>query len=166
MFSHVFAIDPGDKRNGFCYFKYDSESRKADLKIMKILDPDELTDMLKVIWGISQNYDTDSKPEIRLVAENFRVDTKVRNAKFQWNELHVIRTLGKLELLAALLEVRLYLQEPSVLGIGRKWVPFKVNAGHIRDDHSAFIHGVHHMMNVMQWFPTTDSVTMFGQEPL
>lgn len=163
MFQHVFAIDPGDKSNGFCYFKYNDDERTANLEVMSNFDPKELTDMLKIVWGIAQV----DKPKIWLVCENFRIDTKVRQAKFQWNEMEVIRTIGKVQMLAALLEVPLTLQEPgNVLPMGRRWVPFKVNKGHLDDKHAAFMHGAHFMMERMKWFPTVDSITLFGQEKL
>lgn len=162
---HLFAFDPGDKRNGFCWFKYDTESKIADLKIMSILDPEELNNMIKVIWGVKVARG-DAEIDITLVCENFRVRPENKTAKFGWNELHVIRSIGKVELLASLLDCKLVLQEPSnVLAMGRKWVPFKVAAGHLRDDHAAFIHGAHYMM-AMKWFPTVDSITMFGQEKM
>lgn len=164
MFKHVFSFDPGDKRNGFCWFKYDTDQKTADLKIMKILDPQELNDMIKVIWGIKVSRG-DAEIDITLVCENFRIRPEDKKAKFGWNEMHVIRSIGKIELLADLLECKLVMQEPSILAMGRKWVPFKVASGHLRDDHSAFIHGAHYMM-ASNWFPTVDSITMFGQESL
>lgn len=165
-FTHVFSFDPGDKRNGFCYFKYDKEEKKADVKIMEILTPDELDERLKLVWGISTGKAENEKPEIIFVYENFRVDTKIRNAKFQWSEMETIQAIGKIRLAAHFIDCRVVKQEAAILSIARKWVPFKVNSGHLRDDHSAFMHGAHYMMNIAKWFPTTDSITFFGQESL
>lgn len=161
---HLFSFDPGDKNNGFCYFKYDTEAKTADTKIMKIMTQDEIEDILKVAWGVSQS---DAKPEIYFVVENFRVDTKGRNVMFQWSEMETIRIIGAIKLAAKWCGASFILQEPSeVWPMARKWAvpyPFRRINSHPEDDKSAWCHGAKFMMKY-RWINTVDQVTMFGQE--
>lgn len=165
---HIIAVDPGDVRNGFCYFKYNTETKMADVRIMDIFTSKQLTENLLTIWGIGQPREGGKKPDLTFVVENFRVDSKVRGKAFQWNEVLTARNIGKVEMLADWLGAPLVIQEPAnVLGMGRKIVSgiIKVSSGHLRDDHSAFIHGVHYMLNA-RLINTTDQITMFGQGAL
>lgn len=170
MHRHLFSVDPGENNNGFCYFKYNMQEKKADLKIMKILSPTELENMLKVVWGIHQASPNSS---ITFVAENFRVDSMVRNKPhqrtnvpmFQWSEVQTIRQIGKVEMLAHWIEANFVTQEPAILAMARKWGPWKTLPKHIPDDKSAFLHGAKYMMDKM-WINTVDQITMFGQEKL
>lgn len=163
MFKHVFSFDPGDKNNGFCYFKYDTETKIADLKVMKILTTSELENMLKVVWGIGQSA---VETELFFVCENFRVDTQVREVKFQWNEMLTSRNIGKIEMCAKWTGGTFVTQEPAqVLPMARKWGPWPTLPKHPPDDKSAWLHGAHYMMN-RAWFPTIDSITWYGQEKM
>jgi hypothetical protein len=164
-FRHVFAVDPGDVRNGFCYFKYDVEKKVADVKIMDIFTGKQLEDTLKLVWGIGQPKEDGAKPELHFVVENFRVDSKVRGKAFQWNEVLTARNIGKVELCANWLDAPLTIQEPTILAMGRKWAPWSNLPAHIPDDKSAYIHGAKFMMD-RGWINTVDQITMFGQETL
>lgn len=162
------SVDPGDVNNGFCFFKYDTETRVADTRIMEILTGKQLSEHLHLVWEMirkARENDPTKEIPITFVVENFRVGTS-RGAVFQWNEVLTARNIGKVEFIAESMNAHMVLQEPgSVLQMGRKWAPFKVNKGHIRDDHSAWIHGVYYMMRV-NWFTDADSVKFFGQERL
>jgi hypothetical protein len=164
MTRHVFAIDPGDKNNGFCYFKYDPETKTADTKIMQVMDQKGVHDMLKIAWGVSQ---ADESPELFFVVENFRVDSKSRGAIFQWSEMETIRVIGAIELAAKWCNAKFVLQEPGeVWPLARKWAipyPFHRINKHPEDEKSAWCHGAKFMMR-MRWIDTVDQVTMFGQE--
>jgi len=170
---HVFAVDPGDVNNGFCYFKHDSVTKTADTKIMKVMGPKELSDMLKVIWGIGQAKEPDFPDQpnpnnMFFVIENFRSDTLVRGAIFQWNEMLTSQMIGRVKMCAEWMEAPVYMQEPSqVLNPGRKIVfpLFGKLPQHIPDEKSAFIHGVHWMLS-KKLIRTIDQVTLFGQEKL
>jgi hypothetical protein len=161
---HVWSVDPGDANNGFCYFKYDDETKRADVKMMEIFDGDGLENMLKVIWGIG-SAKTESKPKLYFVVENFRIDGQVRNKIFQWSEVVTVRNIGKVEMVAKWLEASFTLQEPSILAMARKYSPVRLNKGHIRDDHSALLHGIYFMLK-RNWIMTEDQVTLMGQEKL
>ena len=170
---HIFSFDPGDVNNGFCYFKHDSERKVADLKVMKSMGITELTNMLKVIWGISQKAEP-AFPEqpnpssMFFVIENFRVDSHVRGAIFQWSEMLTSEMIGRIKFCADLVNAPHYMQEPgNVLPGGRKTVfpVFGKLPQHIPDEKSAFIHGVHWMIN-KKLIRTIDQVVMFGQERL
>lgn len=171
---HIFSFDPGDTNNGFCYFKYDTETKKADLRIMQVLSQSSLHDMLKVAWGVSQlkTETTDdpterNPPEMYFVVENFRVDSKSRGAIFQWSEMETIRVIGAIELAAKWCNAKFILQEPGeVWPMARKWAipyPFKKINVHPEDDKSAWCHGAKYMMK-RRWIGTVDQITMFGQE--
>lgn len=174
---HIIAVDPGDVNNGFCYFKYDGESRTADLKIMKVMGARELANILKVIWGIGQagpkepalKSNGDPKPNpnnMFFVIENFRMDTVHRGAVFQWNELLTSQMIGRVKLCAEWMDAPVFMQEPSnVLPMGRKWCPFKLPKGHIPDDKAAFIHGAHFMMD-KNLISTVDQIRIFEQEKI
>lgn len=170
---HIFAVDPGDVNNGFCYFKHDSDTKTADTKIMKVMGPKELSDMLKVIWGIGQAKEPDfpGQPNphgMFFVIENFRSDTLVRGAIFQWNEMLTSQMIGRVKMCAEWMNAPVYMQEPSqVLNPGRKIVfpIFGKLPKHIPDEKSAFIHGVHWMLQ-KKLIQTIDQVTLFGQEKL
>lgn len=171
MKRHIISIDPGDVRNGFCYFVYNTETKTADTKIMKICSQHGVRDLLKVVWGITQVKTTSdidealAKPEVFFVCENFRVDSKVRGAMFQWSEMETVRMIGAVQLAAEWSEAPFILQEPgSVFPMAHKWAPFKMTK-HPRDDHAAWCHGVKFMMG-KNWIRTPDQVTLFGQEKL
>lgn len=163
-FKHIVSIDPGDVNNGFCYFKYNPETKTADTKIMKIMGAREVSTMLRMMWEIGQAGST--KASIFFVIENFRVDSHIRGAMFQWSEMLTSQMIGRIKLCAEWLEAPVYMQEPSnVLPMGRKWAPFKVPKGHIPDDKSAWIHGVHWMKS-KGLITSPSQVTFFGQETL
>lgn len=157
---HIFAFDPGEVNIGFAYFKWDPGTKKADTKIMKILNPTELDNWLKVVWGLAESPHLDTT----FVIENFRIDGQVRNKVFQWSEVKTIRVIGKVELVADWTNSKRTFQEPTILGQARKWSPWKLPR-HIPDDKSAWLHGVHYMMK-LELIRTTDDVTMFGQDTL
>lgn len=131
---------------------------------MKTLNQDALADMLKVIWGVAQAGTGDDKPHITMVCENFRIRPEEK-AKFGWSEMQTIRVIGRVEQTAHLLECQFVTQEPAILSMARKWVPFKVNKGHLEDSHSAFMHGGFFLLN-KKLINTMDQVTFFGQEKL
>lgn len=162
MIRHLWSVDPGDTNNGFCYFKYDTEAKQADVKMMHIFDGDGLENMLKTIWGIGAAR-PDYKPELHFVVENFRVDQSVRNKVFQWSEVVTVRNIGKVEMVAKWLDAKFTLQEPSILSQARKYSPVRLNKGHIRDDHSALLHGIYYMLK-RNWIATEDQVVLMGQE--
>ena len=166
MHRHLFSVDPGENNNGFCYFKYNMQEKKADTKIMKVCSREELEDILKVVWGIRQ---ASANASITFVVENFRVDSKARNAIFQWSEMETIRVIGALELAAKWCGANIVLQEPgSVWPLARKWAipyPFKRINKHPEDDKSAWCHGAKYMMD-KKWINTVDQISMFGQERL
>lgn len=158
----VFSFDPGDKNNGFCFISHDRETKLTDVKIMKILNPVELRSMLKVIWGLAE----DPNVKCVFVVENFRIDTKIREAKFQWNEVLTVRAIGWVELTAEWTNSKLVIQEPNeVWPSARKWSPVPLPKGHPPDDKSALLHGLHFMMKA-KLISTPDSVTIFGQETI
>lgn len=168
---HIIAIDPGDKNNGFAYFKQDDSG--VDLRLMKVCGPKELSELLLVIWGIGQarkatsDYDEfkNNPNDMYFVIENFRMDTHVRGAVFQWNELHTSQMIGRVKLCAEWLDAPVFMQEPSILGMARKWSPIPLPKGHIPDEKSAFLHGAHFMMT-KGLIKTADEIRMFGQETL
>lgn len=168
---HIISVDPGDVNNGFCYFKHDSETKTADTRIMKVMGPTELSEMLKVIWGIGQAKEPDFPDQpnphsMFFIIENFRMDSQIRGAVFQWSELLTSQTIGRVKLCAEWMNAPIYMQEPGpVLADGRKWSPWGKLPKHIPDEKAAWIHGVWWMLN-KKLIRTTDQVTFFGQEKL
>lgn len=176
---HIISVDPGDVNNGFCYFKYDGATKSADLKIMKVCGPREMSDLLRVIWGLGQiplkeeqkksNGDAKANPyNMFFIIENFRMDSQVRGAIFQWNEMLTSQMIGRVKLCAEWMDAPVFMQEPgNVLPQARKWVPpqFKWRGNHPPDQVSAFCHGAHFMMskNLIQ---TVDQISIGGQERL
>jgi hypothetical protein len=172
---HIIAIDPGDTNNGFAYFKQDDSG--VDLKIMKVCGPKELSDLLRVMWGLGQanmarpDFDATAKNphSMFFVIENFRVDTHVRGkpdgAMFQWNEMFTSQMIGRVRLCAEWLEAPVFMQEPSILVQARRWSPISLPKGHIPDEKSAFLHGAHFMLT-NRLIKTPEEVRMFGQETL
>lgn len=168
-FRYVVSVDPGDKNNGFCFFKYNTEAKTADTLIMDILTPKLLSQRLNQIYLGSQVDGFDSK-SWNFVVENFRVDSNVRGAMFQWNEVSTAKMIGRVEFVAEAMDAPIILQEPAnVLPMARKWAKpafgKKMEANHLKDDISAWCHGVHFMMK-RNWIGTTDQVTIRGQERL
>ncbi|GHF92211.1 hypothetical protein [Streptomyces griseosporeus] len=166
---HIISVDPGDVHNGFCYFKHNDETGKADLKIREVLSGKQLSDMLKVIWGMAQVKEPGENEKnpfnMFFVVENFRVDTKSRGAIFQWKEMLTSEAIGRVKLCAEWAGAPVIMQEPSILPMGRKYSPWPVPKGHIPDDISAFIHGTHFMIT-KRLIRTTDDITLFGQDRL
>lgn len=164
VYKHVFGIDPGEVNTGFVWIKYDTETKTGDTLIMKIYDPEGLYGVLQRVWGITQAKVNDEAPEIYFVVENFRVNSNqdVRKKMWVWDEVKTIRIIGAIELAAKWCGAKITLQEPgNVLPMARKWAPFKM-AQHPRDDHSAWCHAVHFMMQ-RKWIDTPDQITMHGQ---
>lgn len=167
---HIVAVDPGDVNNGFCYFKHDSETGKADLRIKQILSGDGMSKILKMLYELNRDKDSNEERKTNphnffFVVENFRVDTKVRGAMFQWNDMKTSRMIGRVELCAEWMEAPVFLQEPTILGIMRKQSPFPVNKSHMQDDISAFLHGLKFMQD-KNLVRTVDDVIIGGQERL
>lgn len=169
---HIIAVDPGDVNNGFCYFKHNSETKTADLKIMEVLGAKGLGDVLKTLWHTRENAKPDgprmNPHNMFFVIENFRMDSNVRGAVFQWNELLTSQMIGRVRLCAEWLDAQVYMQEPGpVLSMGRKTCSglFKIPKGHIPDDQAAFMHGVHFMTS-KKLIRTVNDITMFGQGKL
>jgi hypothetical protein len=166
-FKHIFGIDPGEVNTGFAYIKYDAETKTGDTRIMQICDVDDLHDILKTVWGLTQAGGVHERPEIHFAVENFRVNSREdpRKKTWHWDEVKTIRVIGAIELAAKWSGAKVTLQEPSnVLPMARKWAPFKM-AKHPRDDHSAWCHAAHWMMK-RQLIGTVDQITFFGQEKL
>ena len=137
---------------------------------MEILGAKGLSDVLKTIWHVGTNSKDESAStnpyNMFFVIENFRMDSHVRGAVFQWNELLTSQMIGRVKLCAEWLEAPVFMQEPGpALSMGRKWCPFKLPKGHIPDDKSAFIHGAHFMMS-KKLIGSVDQITLFGQAEL
>lgn len=165
MKKHVFAVDPGDKNNGFTWIIYDTETKKGDTKAMEVLSSKLFSQRLHQLYLLGQR-DTVDASSMYFVVENFRVDSKIRGAMFQFNEVLTARNIGKVEFVADAIGANCVLQEPAqVLSTARRWAPFKLNKGHIRDDHSSWLHACYFMMN-KKWIGTPDQITLFGQEKL
>lgn len=166
---HLVAVDPGDKNNGFCYFKYNTETRIADLRIQEVLDGKGMSGTLRTLYEVNRDREVaisvqaDNPSQFYFVVENFRVDTKVRGAMFQWNDMATSQMIGRVRLCAEWMGAPVFTQEPAILGMARKWAPFKLPKGHIPDEKSAWLHGAHFMMD-KNWINTTDQIHWFGQE--
>ena len=167
-FRYVVSLDPGHVNNGFCFFKYDVEKKRADTLIIDKLTPKMLSQRLKQIWmAFVGKEDFDSKAWFFIV-ENFRVDSHIRGAMFQWNDMSTSRQIGKVEFVAEGMNATCVLQEPAqVLPMARKWASpyFNMKKQHIDDEVSAWCHGVHFMMK-RNWIGTPDQVTIKGQQRL
>lgn len=162
----ILAIDPGEKNNGMAFFKWDDETRKADLKFMEVFSQEQIFSQLKLIHDIAK-----VGAPLEIVIENFRVDPNnfanrgyrgKSNLTFQWSEMKTSRIIGAVEFVAHSIEAPLTFQEPGILGMARKWCDLPLPKGHIPDDKSAYIHGVHYMRE-KNYIRTPDDVTKFGQ---
>jgi hypothetical protein len=176
----IISVDPGEIRVGFCMFKYNPETKKADLRIKEILNgPSELYGLLNVVEGLGAVVDT-------VVCENYRIrppaNTNPRSkapfgrsqsgamisAKDFWSEALTIRVIGACEFFAQRNEAKFIVQEPKILAMGRKWCDFPVSQNpstHIPDDIAAYIHGAHYMMNAGM-IRSVDDIAKFGQEKI
>lgn len=174
----IISVDPGEKRIGFCIFKYDAETKKADLRTKVILDgPSELYGLLSMAEGLGDKIDT-------VVVENYRIRPPVNpnprgrapygrsqngamiNAKDFWSEALTIRVIGACEYFAQRIGAQFVVQEAKVLAMGRKWCDFPVSQNpstHIPDDIAAYIHGAHYMMS-QRMIRSVDDIAKFGQE--
>lgn len=175
--SLIISVDPGEVRIGFCMFKYDPESKKADLRIKQILNgPSELYDLLKVAQGLGgvetivcENYRTrpPDNPNPRGRSPYGRSQGGgVISVKDFWSEQLTIRVIGACEMYAQWQGAKFVTQEPKdVLPMGRKWCDYPVpksSTGHIKDDVSAYIHGAHYMMK-RGMIRGVEDITKFGQ---
>lgn len=158
----ILSFDPGEVNVGFCMFLYNEELRKADLKYMAVLTPEQTYEMLELAEGMLKPGQTHT-----FVIENFRIDQKVRGAVFQWSEMKTVRLIGALEYAARRMnKSKVVLQEPGpVLSQARKWAPFKWPKGHLPDDKSAYCHGAYYMMKY-RYIDTVDDILQKGQEKL
>jgi hypothetical protein len=181
----IISVDPGEKNIGICLFKYDTEKKKADLRVKTILSgPEALFDVLAVAEGmvsagskintvVCENY------RIRPVDESYNRKSPSRSpygrsqsggisTKDFWSEVLTIRVIGACQFFAYRVGAEFVLQESRILAMGRKWCDFPVPqspSSHIKDDISAYIHGVHYMVQ-QRMIRGVDDVTKFGQEKL
>lgn len=160
----ILAIDPGDVRIGFTMFSYNAEKRKADLRVKAIVTLEELYQMFAMAEAMLKQGQTHT-----FVCENFRTDTMVRGAQFQWNEMLTSQCIGAVKYAAYRMNnSEVVMQEPKVLAQARRWCDFPMpkNAnGHIKDDVSAYIHGAHYMMS-KRMINNVDDILKFGQETM
>lgn len=158
----ILSFDPGEVNVGFCMLQYDEAIRKADLRYMAILRPEQTFEMLELAEGLLKPDGTHI-----FVIENFRVDEKVRGARFQWSEMKTIRMIGALEYAARRMNKSpVILQEPGpVLSGARNWAPFRWPKGHLPDDKSAYCHAAYYMMK-RRMIDSVDDILDKGQEKL
>lgn len=158
----LLAWDPGESRVGFAMADYLPEWRQLDMKMCRIVPASEIYSMLELCEKLL-------KPDQKhvFIIENFRVDSRVRGAAFQWSEMQTVRMIGALEYAAYRMNNSpVFLQEPGiVLGQAKRWAPFKWPKGHLPDDKSAYCHLAYHAMK-QNLIDTTDDITQNGQEKL
>ena len=180
--SIIISVDPGEKRIGFCLFKYDEVAKKADLRTMVVVEgPSELYNLLRIAQGLGARI-------LAVVCENYRIrppdnpNPRSHNpygrsqygastgisAKDFWSEALTIRVIGACEMFAQWVEAKFVVQEPKILTMGRLWCDFpvpKAPKGHIKDDVSAYIHGAHYMMG-QGMIGSVSDIMKFGQEKM
>lgn len=168
----IIAFDPGDKNIGCAMFSYSEEEKKANLLFKRVLNRETLYSVLELAEKMLVG-----KPDVKhtFVIENFRIDpNNVANrnprarssAMFQWSEVETSQVIGALKYAAYRMNNSdVVMQEPAILAMGRKWCDFKVPKGHIPDDISAYIHGLHYMMK-FGLIQSPDDVIREGQTRL
>ena len=168
----IFSWDPGEVRTGVALFNYDKGTRKADLKMIRILNTEEVYKVLEMAEKMLREGENHT-----FVIENFRADVnnvagrqgRAKSAgMFQWSEMKTSQMIGSLVYAAYRLNKSpIILQEPGeVLPMGRIWCDLPVpKKGHIPDDKSAYIHGVHYMIQTGMINEVGD-VLKYGQETL
>lgn len=165
----IVSWDPGEKRTGCCIFKYDKNSKTADLVYKSILNAPQVYETLELVENLLSPGGTHT-----FVIENFRADvlgvrnnrSKASAAMFQWSEMETSQLIGTLKYAAYRMNRSpVVMQEPGILTMGRVWCDFKVPKGHIPDDISAYIHGAHYMMDA-RMIGSVDDITKFGQGKL
>lgn len=142
----------------------DPENRKVNLAVKTIVGgPRDLNDALIMVEGLAkpgqistvvcENYriraDGDSDPTKRAAYGRSRYAAQkhdVISKRDFWSEVKTIRVIGAAEFFAQRVKAEFVIQEPAVLGMGRKWCDFPITTKHIPDDISAYIHGAHFMM--------------------
>lgn len=141
---------------------YDEERRKLDLKICRIIQGSQVYDMLELAETLLQPGQTHT-----FVIENFRVDSEVRGAMFQWSDMETSQMIGALKYAARRMNnSEVVVQEPGVvLGAAKRWAPFKWPKGHLPDDKSAYCHLAYWAMK-RGLIDTTDDILKKGQEML
>lgn len=141
---------------------YDEERRKLDLKICRIIQGSQVYDMLELAETLLQPGQTHT-----FVIENFRVDSEVRGAVFQWDDMETSQMIGALKYAARRMNnSEVVVQEPgAVLGAAKRWAPFKWPKGHLPDDKSAYCHLAYWAMK-RGLIDTTDDILKKGQEML
>lgn len=138
------------------------ERRKLDLKICQIVPGDQVYDMLELAETMLQ-----PGQKHTFVIENFRVDSEVRGAMFQWSEMETSQMIGALKYAARRMNNSdVVMQEPGVvLGAAKRWAPFKWPKGHLSDDKSAYCHLAYYAFK-NYLIDTTDDILVKGQEKL
>lgn len=158
----ILTWDPGDVRVGFAMASHLQDQGKLDLKICRIISADDVYDMLGLAESLLQPGQTHT-----FVIENFRVDSKVRGAVFQWSDMATSRMIGALQYAAYRMNnSKVVMQEPGVvLGAAKRWAPFNWPKGHLPDDKSAYCHLAYYAMK-RGLIDTTDDILRNGQEHL
>ena len=170
----IIAWDPGEKNIGCAMFSYDEKERKANLLFKRILDRANMYGVLELAEKMLAG---NENVKHTFVIENFRIDpNNVANrnvgrggrssAMFQWSEVETAQVIGTLRYAAHRMnQSDVVMQEPTILAMGRKWCDFKVPKGHIPDDISAYIHGLHYMIK-FGLIDSPDDVIRNGQTKL
>lgn len=158
----ILSFDPGDVTVGFAMATWDQERRKFNLLMCRKFPAGELYDMLQMAEALLQPGEKHT-----FIIENFRTDTKVRGAVFQWNEMLTSQMIGTLKYAAFRMNNSdVVIQEPrDVLGAAKRWAPFQWPKGHLPDDKSAYCHLAYWGFKTGR-IDTTDDILENGQEKL
>lgn len=164
VIERVLAIDPGAVNHGVAVLSYNRETKVANLHFKKTLRGDEglkfIVETLRTtkdLWVVIEDF------KHAHANGNFRGKQTKAMGK---NEYKAYVTAKKLKEIASLSGHKVVTQEPSILGMARRWYKWegkKLPQGHIRDDRSAFIHGVYFMMR-KSWISTINDVHNKGAQ--
>lgn len=168
----IIAWDPGEKNIGCAMFSYNEDEELANLLFKRTVNK---PDMYKILEMAEKMLINQPGEKHTFVIETFRIDPnnvanrnpRARNsAMYQWSEVETSQVIGALKYAAYRMnQSHVVTQEPGILAMGRKWCDFKVPQGHIPDDISAYIHGVHYMIKT-GLITSTDQIIHAGQSRL
>lgn len=176
----IIAWDPGEKNIGCAMFSYNEDEELANLLFKRTVNK---ADMYKILEMAEKMLINQPGEKHTFVIENFRIDPlditnrqasggranprrRTTGSMYQWDEVLTSQTIGALKYAAFRMnQSHVIMQEPGILTMGRKWCDFKIPKGHLPDDISAYIHGVHYMIKA-GLITSTDQIIHAGQSKL
>lgn len=132
---YYLAIDPGEKRTGWATFNETGNELTGNGIITG--------DLIAVGDWLFREFIPAPK---KVICETYRI--KDFQHKHHWEKIPTIRVIGLIEWFAYYVRAEFIEQESGAYKTGMMWGGVKVPKGHVKDNQSAFGHGVYYLQKI------------------